>query len=465
MVNIIKIFILLISYIIYTFIKIKRVDILSKDLGVIVVITIGIVILYKKQFQQVYESIVSKVGKLEKVGLTLIYVEAFFMVSERSSTKEVLNVTVLYYVVYIIIKKIKIKGKFNLIVLFTSFSLIIGSLSHYFILGKAYKSNYLKSLKDWILILIILPVEEFIKEKKEKESVVFLLFLGILIVFFKSLSELTKALTTDYRITGTYWNTMHLTYILLLVLVYGFYIILSKKQYYYIPLIGLGTFLLILTKSRGGIITFLLIVLLLTFYYSKKSMFILIFALGITVYSIPSKEGFIKRLELIKSEAKTINKDEAYIRILMWRSNIESIKTLIKEKRIIGWGSPNDEFLKNYENVFKKSKITHKELASFKGDSHNSYLYSLTSFGIFGIPFILFFFYLLYIGSKKRYKEVRGGIYSITLAFILGQLTENLMLKASLYVFFFIVGMLMAEYNLIQEESGDEKSQRCCNNL
>ncbi len=427
-------------------------------------VTLGITsYLYRENFISVYKTLIDKRNWKDKLGLILIYLSGFFIVAERSKSKDILNITIVYWIIYLIINRKKVKGWFNIWGVVSSTSLITASLLHSIFLKKEYAEYYLGSIEKWWRILIFLPVQEFVKTKEDKDNLVFLVLLGVLFSFFKCIPELKNSIFTAYRITGTYWNTMLFSYILILIFFYGLNIVFLEKKYKYIPFVILSFGLLMLTKSRGIILISFLVGVPLLFYYSKRVFIGIILILWVSISFLPNKKIYIYRVQSIVSTAKSLETDKKDRRYLFWKSNLISIKNNIKAKKIIGSGTPNDDFVKNYDEVFKGYQAK-KTLKGFAGDSHNIYLFILTSFGLFGLPILSFLLMgIFYKVFEIKNKKVKLMLISLNLVYLLGGITENLILKPSTYVYFFVLGMILI--NLTIEGDIDEKNQCNSNSL
>ena len=446
----------------YTFYILKKIDQYSyfQQYWLILIVILGMTsYLYRVNFINVYKTLIDKRNWKDKLGLILIYLSGFFIVAERSKSKDILNITIVYWLIYLIMTRKKIKGWFNIWGVVSSISLIFASLLHSVFLRKEYTEYYLGSIEKWWRILIFLPVQEFIKTKEDKDNLVFLVLLGVLFSFFKCIPELKNSIFSSYRITGTYWNTMLFSYVLIIVFFYGLNVLFLEKKYKYIPFVILSFGLLMLTKSRGVILISFLVGAPLLFYYSKRAFIGIILFLWIVISFLPNKNYYISRVQSIISTTKSLETDKKDIRYLLWESNLLSIKNNIETKKIIGAGTPNDDFIKNYDEVFKGHQ-TKKTLKGFAGDSHNIYLFILTSFGLFGLPILSFLLIaIFYKAFETKNKKVRLMLISLNLVYLLGGMTENLILKPSTYVYFFILGMILI--NLTIKGDIDEKNQ--CN--
>ena len=457
------IFINLLGYTIYVFNKIDQYN-YFQQYWLFLVVTLGMIsYFYRKNFISLYKTLIDKRDWKDKLGLILIYLSGFFIVAERSKSKDILNITIAYWIIYLIINRKKIKGWFNIWGGISSISLIVASLLHSLFLKKEYVKYYLGSIEKWWRILIFLPVQEFIKTKEDKENLIFLVLLGVLFSFFKCIPELKNAVFSEYRITGTYWNTMLFSYILIIVFFYGLSIIVLEKKYKYIPFVILSFVLLMLTKSRGAILLSFFVGIPLLFYHSKR-VFIMVFLMLSVVFSfLPNKKVYISRAQSVIALTKSLENNNPDIRYLLWKSNLLSLKNSIESKIIIGSGTPNDDFLKNYDEVFKGYR-TKDSIKGYAGDSHNIYLFLLTSFGLFGLPILSFLLVGIFCKVlETKNKKVKLMLIVLNLVCLLAGLTENLILKPSIYVYFFILGMILINLNI----KGDinEKNQCDSNSL
>lgn len=329
--------------------------------------------------------------------------------------------------------------------------------------------------KDYrYLGLFLIPL--FIRNKKKLRNILILLGLSLIINFSKGIYFYNKLVhwNLSYRYRSFPGNTLddaHMMAMFGVMLFTVLFYFIKNKKYKYQILIGLmliiSVIILILTQGRGAWLAFMGSLIIVIFFITQNKYKVL---LGLTViFSLiymlvnmnPKIENniYFKRFVSIKN----VDEDSSKIRILMWKSSIETFK----ETFPFGAGRRNAqiyvlEYLEK-NNLYKEVKKP-KNLKNVAKSAmfHDIYFGSLAEEGIFVIPFIGMFIYIFYsqlIFLKKLKKDslyyyvILGTIGSL-IAFCIGGLTENVwheIWKTNFFSFF--MGLYLGTKNIVKLEN------------
>ncbi len=302
--------------------------------------------------------------------------------------------------------------------------------------------DYLRKAR-WILYLFIIPI--FLKENVENIVKYRRVFLWLLLLvsiyslvqvfsgvdFFRKTSyykfqEIYSI--TLWRAKGFYTNTMTYSYIMGIILSFLFPFVLRNWRSDKLLSISYGLTLIsfFLGFTRGAwlalVVTFVLIILLFYRHLVKKTLVCLISG-ALILLLIPGMQARV--LSILNPEDLS-----RLHRLNIWKANVE----MFKDNFYTGVGlNQNTDLTPRY---FDKLGI----VQDFYGHGHNSFIQYLSTTGIIGFfTLILFTIYFLVvtfkcIESHANFKEqqILIGLMSAQIFFILGGLTEALIIDAEI---------------------------------
>ncbi|MBC8230185.1 O-antigen ligase family protein [bacterium] len=293
------------------------------------------------------------------------------------------------------------------------------------------------------IILFYLVVNNLHQRKNIIQLVVAMLVVAGLISIYGIICYLTKSrLTYDNRLLGTfkYPNYLAAYLTVMMPLCMGFFItVLKQKQSWkYLMLLGIGSCAmggsLIFTLTRGAWIAVAIAIIYLIILFDKRLIFVLLVLLAFSPFVMPKH---------IKSRFMTIIEHQQGFmgeRPYWWRAALG----MIKEHPLKGIGPGR----------FKTEYMLRKPegLVENPNQCHNTYLQIALEMGIPALLAFLLIVSLIFWMIFKSRKIVHGvwdtgfiiGISASMIAYLIHGLTDNVLQRRALLMFWFIAGLLCA---------------------
>jgi len=312
------------------------------------------------------------------------------------------------------------------------------------------------------IILFYLVVNNLPKRKNIIQLVAAMLSVAGLISIYGVICYLTKTrLTYDNRLLATfkYPNYLAAYLTIMMPLCLGFLITALKQRQSWKHLILLGVGLcamtgsLIFTLTRGAWIAVGIAIVYLIIVFDKRLIFVLIILLAISPLVMPKhiKSRFItiiRAIHEVTAERSEHKQEFMGERPYWWRAALG----MIKEHPLRGIGPGR----------FEKEYLLRKPegLVGNPNQCHNTYLQIALEMGI---PALLVFLWIVSVvfwmifRTLKTVHQIwdRGfivGISASMIAYLIHGLTDNVLQRRALLMFWFIVGLLCAIKSLLANE-------------
>lgn len=209
---------------------------------------------------------------------------------------------------------------------------------------------------------------------------------------------------------------------------------------------------LLVNSGRTGYFTLfitIIIVILSIYKTNLKILIITLFTIFVTLYlSYNLSPNFKTRINAIESDITNVINNSNYNTSIGARIGFWIItKEILKDHPLLGVGIANNINKKNeyiINNKLEKKYSYNKYLVHF----HNNFLEIITQFGIIGLGFFLYLFYLI-VNIPIKDKSIYILKISTLSIFLLGSLTDMLFyLNDTMFLFSFVIGIILAQYKI-----------------
>ena len=315
-------------------------------------------------------------------------------------------------------------------------------------------------LHFWVFFIILVSL---IRDRKSWEKILKIsIFVGLLSILFAygqyfKMGDFFVGWQHEGRVIGTIGNAALFAGYLLFVLFLSIYFLIKKKinireRFFYGLVLILGIPVLHMTAVRGSIIAFwgglFLLGLIYLFLFKKRkvkvyvsiALIILLILVGF-IWLNKDKEwvkdiGWLERITSISLETRTLQ-----TRLWSWHSGWQGFK----ERPVLGWGPEN--FVLAHAKHFDARHFTSMGSETIWDRAHNIVLEILTTMGIIGLLSYLSIFavvYYLLIKSfrKKRIKLTTFAVFGVML---IVYFFHNLFIfdtMANYFMFFLVLGYI-----------------------
>ena len=228
-------------------------------------------------------------------------------------------------------------------------------------------------------------------------------------------------------------------YYVILILIWGKRIVeggINKRSSFWILMLTFFFIFIFFSSSKAGVLLSVVAVISLLIYYAKKNkkiiqaLFMFVFFAIIGAIGINNSNLKTRFNTAYREMTKEYNNPVSYVqstgaRIWVWKSTIQ----LIEENPIqgVGVGDIRNELTKKYKEV----GIIDESI--LKLDSHQQYLQTTATIGIFGLISLLLVFFSLFYYSKKLNHFI---LFSFSLTYFLFGFTESMFETQAGIIFF-----------------------------